>query len=102
MKYFMIRYSRQNATEAEWHKDIAAFIANLDADPAVRGKISYRCMKRRDGTDYYHLAAAADEAATKALQQTEFFPRYTARTKEVGGTIDVFPLDIIAETKFRA
>jgi len=102
MKYFMIKYTRQNATEADWHKDIAAFIANLDNDPVLHGKISYRCMKRRDGADYFHLAATLDDAAGKALQERAFFPRYTARTKEVGGTVDVFPLDIIAETKFRA
>lgn len=103
MKHFMIRYRRKNATAEQWHRDIANFIAALDSDPAVKGKISYRCMKGRDGDDYYHLAATADEAATKALQQTAFFPAYTARTKQVaGGEVEVLPLEIIAETAFRA
>jgi hypothetical protein len=69
MKQFLIKYRLQNLSAEAWHKDVADFIAALDSDPALRGKISYRCMKSRDGSDYFHLAVAADEAAVKALQQ---------------------------------
>ena len=41
---------------------LADFIAAIDSDPALQGKITYRCMKNRDGSDYYHLATAADDA----------------------------------------
>src|SRR6185295_4119994 len=103
MKYFMIKYRFQNGTEEAWHQEIARFIAALDGDPALKGNISYRCMKSRDGSDYYHLAGAVDEQAIKALQQSEFFPRYTEKTKSVaGGAVEVLPLEMIAETKFRA
>ena len=73
MKQFLIKYRLQNATPEAWHKDVAEFIAALDSDPALQGKISYCCMKNRDGSDYYHLATAADDAAVKALQQTRIF-----------------------------
>ena len=72
MKQFLIKYRLQNATPEAWHKDVAEFIAALDSDPALQGKISYCCMKSRDGSDYYHLATAADDAAVKALQQCGF------------------------------
>jgi hypothetical protein len=99
MKHFMIRYKRSNGTEAEWHQDIASFIANLDNDPDLKGKILYRCMKIRDGADYFHLAAATDEAAVKAMQSRDFFKRYTEKTRLVaGGEVTVSPLDIVAET----
>jgi hypothetical protein len=99
MKHFLIRYRRQSGTPEDWHKDIAAFIAQLDADPALKGKILYRCMKLRDGDDYFHFAAAADEAALKALQSRDFFKRYTEKTKQVaGGEVTVSPLEIIAAT----
>ena len=99
MKHFMIKYRRQNASEDAWHKDVADFIAALDADPALRGKITYRCMKSREGSDYYHLATAADDQAIKALQQSPFFARYTEKTRQVaGGAVEVMPLEIIAET----
>jgi len=103
MKQFLIKYRLQNATPEAWYKDVAEFIAALDSDPALQGRISYCCMKNRDGSDYYHLATAADDAAVKALQQSGFFSRYTEKTRQVaGGAVDVLPLEIIAETKHRA
>jgi hypothetical protein len=100
MKSFLIRYRLQDATPEEWHKDVAAFIAGLDSDPALKGKIAYRCMKIRDTTDYLHLATAADDQAIKALQQSPFFAGYTEKTrKAAGGAVDVLPLEIIAETQ---
>jgi len=37
------------------------------------------------------------------LQANEFFSRYNEETKRVsGGTVEVVPLEIIAETAFRA
>jgi hypothetical protein len=102
MKYFMIRYRRSQGSEADWHTHIAAFIAQLDSDPAVKGKISYRCLKRRDGSDYFHIAGAVDEPAIKALQGSAFFPRYNEETRKVaGGEVEVIPLETIAETAFR-
>jgi hypothetical protein len=103
MKHFLIKYRLTNAAPDAWHRDVAEFIAALDADPALQGKISYRCMKSRDGADYYHLATAADEQAVKALQQSPFFSRYTEKTKQAaGGAVDVLPLEVIAETARRA
>jgi hypothetical protein len=99
MKHFLIRYTRSGGSEEAWHQDIAAFISELDNDPDLKGKIVYRCMKVRDDNSYYHLAAAADEQAIKALQQREFFKRYTEKTRLVaGGEVSVSPLEIIAET----
>jgi len=103
MKYSLIKYRLQNASPEAWHKDVGEFIAALDSDPILQGKISYRCMKSRNGSEYYHLAAAADDQTIKALQQSPFFSRYTEKTRKVaGGSVDVVPLEIIAETKFKA
>lgn len=102
MKHFIIKYRRQSGTQDEWHAEIARFIAALDNDPDLTGRITYRCMKSRDGNDYYHLAGAADEQAVKALQSRAFFSHYTERTKQTaGGQVEVLPLDIIAETRPR-
>jgi hypothetical protein len=98
MKHFLIKYRLQNGSQDTWHQDITEFISALDGDPALQGKISYRCMK--SGSDYYHLATAMDDQAIKALQARAFFSRYTEKTKLVaGGAVDVLPLEIIAETK---
>jgi hypothetical protein len=103
MKYFLIKYRFQNGSQETWHRDVAEFIAALDGDPDLQGKISYRCMKSRDGADYYHLAATADDAAAKTLQTREFFSRYTDQTKPAGGgAVDVVPIEIVAETRHQA
>jgi hypothetical protein len=103
MKSFLIRYRLQNASPEAWHKDVAEFIAGLDSDPALQGKITYRCMKIRDSADYLHLATAVDDQAIKALQQSPFFSDYAEKTRKVaGGAVDVLPLEIVAETKSRA
>ena len=99
MKHFLIKYRHTTGTTEVWHREIAAFIANLDGDPALKGKIGYRCMKGRDGADYYHLATVLDDSARLALQERAFFKHYTEATRTAaGGSVEVLPLDMIAET----
>ena len=99
MKHFMIKYQFANGTTEQWHREIETFIAALDSDPELKGKISYRVMKNRDDSSYFHLAAAADEAAVKALQARDYFEHYTEKTRQVaGGEVTVTPIELIAET----
>jgi hypothetical protein len=99
MKHFMIKYQFANGTREDWHQEIGRFIAALNADPELRGKISYRCMKNRDDSSYFHFAAAVDEQAVKTLQQREFFKHYTEKTRQVaGGEVTVTPIELIDET----
>jgi hypothetical protein len=100
MKHFMIKYEFANGPTKEWHLEIDRFIAALNNDPELKGKISYRCMKNRDHADYYHLAAAVDEQAVKTLQSRDFFKHYTEKTRQVaGGEVVVTPLQLIPETR---
>ncbi len=102
MKHFLIRYRLTNTTEADWHQTVAKFISALDGDPDLKDKISYRCMKIRDDPAYYHLAAAVDDEAIKALQQRDYFKHYTEATKQAsGGDVVVSPVEIIAESAHR-
>jgi hypothetical protein len=99
MKHFMIKYQFANGTSEQWHQEVSRFIAALDGDPELRGRISYRVMKNRDDAGYFHLAAAADEAAVKALQSRDFFKHYQEKTRQVaGGEVTVTPIELIAET----
>jgi hypothetical protein len=103
MKYFLIKYTFSKGSPEDWQLDIARFIAALDSDPTLSGKISYRCLKHKQGSDYYHFAAAADDRAAAELGERDFFKHYTERSDFVsGGTVEVLPLDLIAETAFRA
>jgi hypothetical protein len=102
MKHFMIKYTFKQGPREAWHAEIARFIAALENDPKLSSRIAYRCMKIRDSDEYYHLAAAFDDAAAGELGEADFFKHYTeASDAASGGTLDVFPLEIIAETKLR-
>src|SRR5216683_1538745 len=76
-----------------------AVAAAQHAAPELKGKIGYRCMKGRDGADYYHLATVFDDTARVALQERAFFKHYTEATRTAaGGSVEVLPLEMIAET----
>ena len=99
MKQFLIRYRRTEGSTEDWHREIGKFISAIDADPALKGKIGYRCLKARDGEDYFHIATVHDDSGRVALQERAFFKHYTEATKIVsGGTLEVLPLETIAET----
>jgi hypothetical protein len=100
MKQFMIKYQFANGKPEEWHREIGRFIAALDSDPELKGRIGYRVMKNRDDSSYFHLAAPVDDAAVKTLQSRDFFKHYTEMTRKVaaGGDVTVTPIEVIAET----
>jgi hypothetical protein len=102
VKHFLIKYRLTTGSEEDWRKEVAQFIAALENDPALKGKMSYRAMKNAQGTDYYHLAAVEDEAVS-ILQGRDFFKQYTDKAELAGGgEVDVVPLSIVAETAHRA
>lgn len=99
MKHFLITYRLKDGLEDRRRDDIRAFVAALDADPELRGTVSYLTMKRGGTNDYVHVAAAADENGVKLLQSREFFQRYTAQTEDAAeGEVEVTPLEIVDET----
>ena len=99
MKYSIIKYQFANGSPDDWHREVISFIAALDSDLELKGRISYRCMKNRDDAGYTHLAAAADDAAVKTLQSRDFFRHYQEKTRQIaGGHVTVTPVELIAET----
>ena len=99
MKQFLIKYRHTEGTTEDWHREIGKFIAAIDADPALKGKVAYRCMKARDGADYFHIATVHDDAGRVALQDRPFFKHYTEETRRIsGGTLEVTPLETVAQT----
>ena len=81
MKYYMIKYQFANGTPEDWHREVARFIAALDGDPELKGRIGYRVMKNRDDSSYCPFGEVTDDAAVKTLQSRDFFKAYQARTR---------------------
>jgi len=103
MKHLLIKYTRTSGSHEDWGREVGRFINALDTDPALSGKIAYRCLKHKEGADYYHIVAVADEDTTRTLGERDFFSAYTERVGTVsGGTVEVLPLELVAETAFRA
>jgi hypothetical protein len=103
MKHFLIRYSLKNGSSEDWHREIAQFIAALENDPTLKGKISYRAMKGKGDAEYYHLTTVSDEQAVKDLGERDFFKRYTDKVELAsGGGVEVLPLELVAQTKHSA
>jgi hypothetical protein len=50
MKHFLIKYRFGNGSEEDWHREIKRFIAAIESDPALNGRISYRCLKANNGS----------------------------------------------------
>ena len=101
MKRFLIHYTLlpDSGPVDAWNGQVRAFIQALDADPELRGRIRYRCMKARDRNEYFHLAEPLDDEAAKLLGERDWFKRYTQEMRRVGGaSFEVLPLDTIAET----
>ena len=67
MKQFLIKYRRTNGSTEDWHREIGTFIAAIDSDPALKGKVGYRCLKARDGEDYFHIATVHDDSGRVSL-----------------------------------
>jgi hypothetical protein len=103
VKQFLITYRVKDGLEDRRRQEIAAFIAAIDADPELRGRVSYLCMKRSSGPEYYHIATVTDDAAVGLLQSRPFFSRYTAETElAADGEVEVSPLEVIAQTSAAA
>ena len=100
MKHFMIKYQFANGTPEEWHREVARFIAALNGDPELKGRIGYRVMKNRDDAELFPSRRGRRRAAVKTLQSRDFFKHYTEKTRQVaaGGEVTVTPIEVIAET----
>jgi hypothetical protein len=99
MKHFMITYQFKSGTRDAWHKEIGRFIAAINDDPELKGRLSYRCMKHRDDDNYVHLASVVDDQTQSTLQSRDVFKAYTEMTRKIaGGEVTVTPIELIAAT----
>ena len=76
MKHFLIKYRFKSGSKDEWHQEIARFIAALDNDPALKGKISYRCMKRRKAPITITGPRPPTMRLSRHFKRTQFSGRY--------------------------
>ena len=49
MKHFLIKYRLKDGSPEAWRDEIWRFIAAVEADQALNGRIAYRWMKAENG-----------------------------------------------------
>jgi len=67
----------------------------------AQGRIAYRCMKVRDSDDYFHFATAVDDGAPGDLGEAASSSTTPKRRTPPRRTLEVLPLEVVAETSFR-
>jgi len=73
MKHFLINYRFKDGTPDDWHEEIRRFIAGLESDKTLNGRIAYRCIKASD--------PSADYIITWRRPQTKKRPRRCSRAR---------------------
>ena len=99
MIYSLIQYKLKEPSKA-WEREVLAFIQEIDCDPSLRGRVSYRCLKQQDGVSFCHLAAAVDDNAIDDLKRRPFFKPYSERLRAVAANGPEFTkLDVVGGTQ---
>ena len=62
--------------EEEWTKATQAFMDNIDADPALKGKFSYQVNVTGDGAGRVHIGRWDSEETLAHLQSQPFFKEF--------------------------
>ena len=94
----LIQYD-YDGDEGEWMAAVEGFVAAIDADPALRGKFSYRTNIAADGVGRVHVGRWDDEETLAHLQAQEFFKQFAAKVGEfAGGAPNATRLRLAAET----
>ncbi len=94
----LIQYN-YDGDEGEWMTAVEAFVGAVDADPALRGKFSYRVNIAGDGVGRAHVGRWDAEETLAHLQAQDFFKRFAAKVSEfAGGAPNATRLRLAAET----
>ena len=73
MKHFLIKYRFKDGSPEAWRGEIERFIAAVEADTTLNGRIAYRCMKADNGSgEYYHLAATTGRRSVEGAAAARF------------------------------
>ena len=79
--------------EAAWEQATSNFIAAIDQDPELAGRLHYRVNRAREGGRRVHWGWWDDPEIVPILQSRDYFKEFTARVREMAGrTLTTIPL----------
>ncbi len=85
--------------EAVWQKTIADFIAAIDTDAEVAGRLHYRVNKAREGNRRVHWGWWDKPETVAKMQSRDYFKTFSAKLREMAGdTLTTIPVTRHGET----
>jgi hypothetical protein len=74
--------------EAAWKKATSDFIAAIDSDKEIAGRLHYRVNKARDGNRRVHWGWWDSPETVAKMQSRDYFKTFSAKVREMaGGTL---------------
>ena len=71
--------------ETEWQDAVDTFTGQIDADERLRGRFSYQCNVRNDGSGRIHVGQWDEDETLKHLQAQPFFGEFAQKVKAFAG-----------------
>ncbi len=84
MDGILIQYD-YSGDEVPWRAAVEEFTGEIDADPVLKGKFSYRVSIAADGIGRVHVGAWENEDILAHLQSQRFFKDFAAKVGEFAG-----------------
>ena len=89
-----------SGNEAEWDAAVATFVQEIDADPDVSGRFTYRVTRVKDGSKRIHWGQWDVPETIQLLQSRDYFRMFTAKLQELhGGKLEPTLVSILHSTK---
>ena len=79
--------------EAAWERTTSRFIAAIDKDKELAGRLHYRVNRAKEGSRRVHWGWWESPDIVPILQSRDYFKEFTARVREMGGdSLTTIPL----------
>ena len=98
MRGITITYA-YDGDETDWQQATGAFIAAINADPAVAGKFTYQVAVADDGQSRFHWGRWDNAETLAHVQSQAYFKTFAAKVREFAdGVLSATGHDITGKT----
>jgi hypothetical protein len=86
--------------ENEWNAAVATFVQEIDEDPDIAGRFTYRVTKAKDSNKRIHWGQWDVPETLQTLQSRDYFKAFALKLQQLyGGTLSPTPVSILHRTK---
>ena len=90
---------KYHGPEENWRKVVGDFIAAIDGDPEIAGKLTYQVTIADDGETRIHWGRWDSQETLRVMQSRDYFKAFAQRVKEfAGGQPNSMSSDVVLKT----